>query len=67
VARRADAIGRPVDDLRERGVCGTPDEVAEKIHRYAAIGAERVYLQVMDMSDLAHLELIAAEVAPRVA
>jgi hypothetical protein len=40
--------------------------VLEKIGRLAELGAERVYLQVMDLSDLDHLELIAAEVLPHV-
>ena len=31
------------------------------------VGAERIYLQVLDLADLDHLELIAAEVAPHVA
>jgi alkanesulfonate monooxygenase SsuD/methylene tetrahydromethanopterin reductase-like flavin-dependent oxidoreductase (luciferase family) len=66
IARRAAAIGRDPDDLREGGLAGTPDEVAAKIASFAEIGAERVYLQVLDLSDLDHLELIAAEVAPKV-
>jgi F420-dependent oxidoreductase-like protein len=66
IARRAAAIGQEPDDLRESGLAGTPDEVAAKIASFAEIGAERVYLQVLDLSDLDHLELIAAEVAPKV-
>jgi F420-dependent oxidoreductase-like protein len=65
-ARRATAIGREVDELREHGLTGTPDEVVAKIGEFAKVGAERVYLQVMDLDDLAHLELIAAEVLPAV-
>ena len=33
--------------------------------RFAEAGATRIYLQVMDLSDLEHLELVAAEVAPQ--
>jgi hypothetical protein len=33
---------------------------------YAAVGVERVYLQVLDLSDLDHLRLVAAEVMPHV-
>src|SRR5690606_27919300 len=58
VARRAAAIGREVDELKVNGLAGTPDEVVEKIGRFAEIGAERIYLQVLDLSDLDHLELI---------
>ncbi|QEU98377.1 LLM class F420-dependent oxidoreductase [Streptomyces viridifaciens] len=65
VARRAAAIGREVDELKENGLAGTPDEVVEKIGRYAAAGSQRVYLQVLDLGDLDHLELVASRVAPQ--
>jgi alkanesulfonate monooxygenase len=66
VRRRADAIGRDVDELREHGLAGTPAEVVDTIGRYGDAGASRVYLQLLDLSDLEHLELVAAEVMPRV-
>lgn len=62
VARRAAAIGRNVDELKANGLAGSPDEVVDKIGRYAAIGASRVYLQMLDLDDLDHLELISAQV-----
>ncbi|MEV6508197.1 LLM class F420-dependent oxidoreductase [Streptomyces sp. NPDC051642] len=62
VARRAAVIGREVDELKENGLAGTPSEVVDKIGRYAGIGAERIYLQVLDLADLDHLELISAQV-----
>ena len=63
--RRAAAIGRAPDEMREHGLGGTPGEVAAKIAEYAGIGAERVYLQVLDLGDLDHLALIASDVVPR--
>ena len=66
VRRRADAIGRDVDELREHGLAGTPAEVVDTIGRYGDAGASRVYLQLLDLSDLEHLELVAAEVMPHV-
>ncbi|QWF20413.1 LLM class F420-dependent oxidoreductase [Nocardioides sp. LMS-CY] len=66
VERRAAAIGREKDELRENGLAGTPQEVVDKIGRYAALGAERVYLQVLDLADLDHLRLIARDVMPHV-
>jgi len=63
IARRAAAIGREVDELRENGLTGTPAEVVEKMQAYREVGVERFYLQVLDLSDLDHVELIAAEVA----
>lgn len=63
IARRADAIGREVDELRANGLAGSPAEVADKIGRYREIGTQRIYLQILDLADLDHLELIAGEVA----
>ncbi|GAA2058305.1 LLM class F420-dependent oxidoreductase [Streptomyces cheonanensis] len=62
VARRAAAIGRQVDELRENGLAGSPAEVVDKIGRYAELGATRIYFQILDLSDLDHLELIASQV-----
>jgi alkanesulfonate monooxygenase SsuD/methylene tetrahydromethanopterin reductase-like flavin-dependent oxidoreductase (luciferase family) len=64
--RRARAIGRDLDELRENGLAGTPEEVVDKIGRFAALGSERLYLQVLDLADLDHLRLVAADVMPRV-
>jgi F420-dependent oxidoreductase-like protein len=65
LARRAAAIGREVGELRENGVVGTPAEAVDILGRYAEAGAERVYLQVLDLADLDHLDLVAAEVVPQ--
>ncbi|WP_255955007.1 LLM class F420-dependent oxidoreductase [Streptomyces odontomachi] len=62
VARRAAAIGRQVDELRTNGLAGTPAEVVDRIGQYAAAGSQRMYLQILDLADLDHLELIASEV-----
>ena len=59
LTRRATAIGRDLDDLRANAIAGTPAEVRAKIAEFAEIGAERLYLQVLDLTDLAHLELLA--------
>jgi F420-dependent oxidoreductase-like protein len=65
VRRRADAIGQPPEQLRATGLGGTPAEVVDKIGAFAAAGATRIYLQTLDLSDLDHLDLIAAEVVPQ--
>ncbi|MFE5495673.1 LLM class F420-dependent oxidoreductase [Streptomyces virginiae] len=62
VARRAAAIGRDVDELKANGLAGSPAEVVEKIGAYGATGSSRVYLQLLDLDDLDHLELISAQV-----
>jgi F420-dependent oxidoreductase-like protein len=64
--RRAAAIGRPLSQLRAHGVAGTPAEVTDRIGQFGEIGADGVYLQVLDLDDIDHLELIAAEVLPQV-
>jgi F420-dependent oxidoreductase-like protein len=64
--RRAAAIGREKAELRENGLVGTPDEVIDKIGRYADLGAQRLYLQVLDLVDLDHIALVARDVMPHV-
>jgi len=66
VARRAAAIGEDVAQLEATGLAGSPAQVVDKLGRFAAAGAARMYLQVLDLHDLDHLELIAAEVMPQV-
>jgi alkanesulfonate monooxygenase SsuD/methylene tetrahydromethanopterin reductase-like flavin-dependent oxidoreductase (luciferase family) len=66
VRRRAAAIGRDPAELRENGAAGTVDEVAETLRRWATTaGITRVYLQVLDLHDLDHLQLVAEEVLPQ--
>jgi len=67
VARRAAAIGKTADELRRDGAAGSADETAATIRRYVSAGAQRVYLQVLDLSDLDHLDFIAGQVAPLLA
>ncbi|WP_280722716.1 LLM class F420-dependent oxidoreductase [Kitasatospora sp. MAA4] len=65
VARRAAAIGREVSELKANGLAGTPAEVADRIGRYQEAGSSRIYLQILDLDDLDHLELIASQVRPQ--
>jgi F420-dependent oxidoreductase-like protein len=62
IARRAASIGREVDELRENGVCGTPAEAVARLEEWGQAGAERVYLQVLDLHDLEHIELLGRDV-----
>lgn len=64
LARRAAAIGREPAELREHGVAGTVSEALDRLGQLKEWGADRVYLQVLDLTDLDHLELVAAEIAP---
>jgi F420-dependent oxidoreductase-like protein len=65
VDRRIAATGNDPDELRADALVGTPSEVVDRIGRFAEAGATRFYLQVMDLRDLDHLELFAAQVAPQ--
>jgi F420-dependent oxidoreductase-like protein len=67
VARRAAVIGRSVEEMREAGhaLIGTPDQVVEQIAGFAEAGATRIYLQVLDLADLHHIELVASAVMPQ--
>jgi alkanesulfonate monooxygenase SsuD/methylene tetrahydromethanopterin reductase-like flavin-dependent oxidoreductase (luciferase family) len=67
LVRRAGEIGRSVDELRQNGLCGTPDEVVKKLSSFADVGTDRMYLQFLTLDDLEHLELIGAEVLPHAA
>ncbi len=60
VVRRADAIGREPAELRENGLAGTVDEVRDAIASWRELGVDRFHLQVLDLSDLDHLDAVAA-------
>jgi F420-dependent oxidoreductase-like protein len=64
--RRAKAIGREVGELKANGAAGTPAEVSERLASFSGVGVSRVYLQVLDLTDLDHLRLIASDVYPSV-
>jgi F420-dependent oxidoreductase-like protein len=65
VATRAAAIGRDPSAFADSDFTGTPAQVVDKLGRFAELGATRAYLQLLDLSDLEHLELIAGEVLPQ--
>ncbi len=64
IARRAHAIGRDVDELRSNSpLVGTPAEIVDKLAVFREAGVTRVYLQLLDLADLDHLDLFARDVA----
>ncbi|BBZ72649.1 LLM class F420-dependent oxidoreductase [Mycobacterium paraseoulense] len=66
VARRAAAIGRDLNELRSSSpLVGTPAEIVDNLGAWRQIGVQRVYTQLLDLSDLAHLELLASKVMPQ--
>jgi F420-dependent oxidoreductase-like protein len=64
-ARRSHAIGKDLATARAEGFAGTTDEVVDRIGAMAELGISRVYFQIMDLSDLDHLDFLAREVVPR--
>jgi F420-dependent oxidoreductase-like protein len=66
VTARARRMERGIAELRATGLAGPPSEVVEKIGLYREAGAQRIYLQFLDMNDFDHLELIAHQVIPQV-
>jgi len=66
IARRAKAIGRDVTELKVNGLCGTPEEIVSRLATWVAAGAQTGYLQILDLNDLEHLDLIGAEVLPNI-
>jgi len=65
IERRAQAIGRTRAEFDDgTNIVGTPEQVAEKVERLRALGAERVYFQLMDLRDVDHADQIGAEVLP---
>jgi F420-dependent oxidoreductase-like protein len=64
VARRVEAMGRP--DLLQRGVCGGPDAVLDKLAEVGEAGVDTVYLHIYDAEDLDHIRLLGREVVARV-
>lgn len=62
--RRAAAIGRDLDALRDGGFAGTASEVIDQVGALADLGITRVYFQILDLQDLDHLDFLAREVLP---
>jgi alkanesulfonate monooxygenase SsuD/methylene tetrahydromethanopterin reductase-like flavin-dependent oxidoreductase (luciferase family) len=64
--RRADAIVRDPEGLRNGQLGGTPDQIRDRLGQWADAGAQRVYLQVLDLADLDHIALLADELVGQV-
>lgn len=62
--RRAANIERTVDELRgDVNIVGGRDEIVAKVERLVALGAQRIYFQLMDLQDVSHVEYLG-EVLP---
>ncbi len=69
LARRREWLGRHLlsGDHGPDAAVGAPDEVAECLARWSAIGVTRAYLQFMDLTDLDHVRLAGEAVGALVA
>jgi F420-dependent oxidoreductase-like protein len=65
VARRAAAAGLDPAQAAVNCLCGTVDQVVQRLGELGRAGASRCYLQLLDLSDLEHLDLIASRVLPQ--
>lgn len=65
IERRAARAGRSLGQVRDGiNIVGGPDEIAERMARYAELGIDRVYLQLLDLQDVDHVEYLGTEVLP---
>jgi alkanesulfonate monooxygenase SsuD/methylene tetrahydromethanopterin reductase-like flavin-dependent oxidoreductase (luciferase family) len=69
-SRALDPSAGPFDayrtDIETDCIVGTPERAAERLSEYAAAGVQRVMLNLPLYDDLSTLELLAAEVFPKV-
>lgn len=66
VRRRAVALREKTALPPEEALCGSPAQLTDRIGEFGEIGATRVYLRILDLADLEHLDLIATDVLPYV-
>ncbi|MDX6368425.1 MAG: hypothetical protein QOK30_3501 [Nocardioidaceae bacterium] len=67
VRRRAAKIGMDASEARSVGLCGLVSEVVDELGRLEELGATRAYLDLMDLTDLEQIQLVADEVVPQLA
>jgi F420-dependent oxidoreductase-like protein len=63
---RAGSLDQFLAEIQEDCIVGTPDRAAERLSEYAAAGVQRVFLNHSLFDDVETVELLAAEVFPRV-
>lgn len=64
--RRAARMGVDLAVFRaEHTFCGQASEIVDRVGRLIEIGAERIYFQIMDLSDLDHLATLGEDILPQ--
>ncbi len=65
IERRVAAIGQTRAQFDNgANLIGSPAQIAEKVERLRALGASRVYFQLLDLRDVEHADLVGAELLP---
>jgi len=67
VQRRAANIDKDAADLIEHAAGGTVQQLVDTLGAWAEAGADRIYLQLLDLDDLDHVRLLGGEVLPHLA
>ena len=63
--RRAAAIGQTRAQFDNgANLIGSADEIAAKVERLRAVGADRVYFQLLDLRDVEHADEIGTDLLP---
>lgn len=65
IERRAAAIGQTRAQFDNgANLIGRPEQIAAKVERLRALGAERVYFQLLDLRDIDHADEVGTELLP---
>lgn len=65
IERRAAAIGQTRAQFDNgANLIGRAEQIAEKVERLRALGAERVYFQLLDLRDIDHADEVGIELLP---
>ncbi|HEY5879349.1 MAG TPA: LLM class F420-dependent oxidoreductase, partial [Nakamurella sp.] len=64
--RRAARLGGFAAMAVDSACAGTVDQVTDTLGTWAAAGVQRVYLQVIDLSDLEQIAVVAEQILPAV-
>ncbi len=65
--RKADELGPGLDRLLQRGVVGTPADVADRLEQLAGLGIDTVYVHCFDPSDLDQVGLLGEALVDQMA
>lgn len=67
VAHRRERLGPPIGEIPDQGLAGTPEQAAAQLAEWVAIGTDRIYIHLLDVDDLDHIELLGRELRPLLA